>query len=465
MKYIEDTDLTLYNGDVREVLASLPEESVHCVVTSPPYWGLRDYGTGSWVGGDPYCDHTPRPAGGSAEKSTLAGTHNRGISEPGQTSCRCGARRVDNQLGLEATPELYLDSMVAVFREVRRVLRRDGTCWLNMGDSYAGGKSGRDDGVRIHQHDFKTGRRPRGDYKEYDAGPTIHHKPPPGLKPKDLCMIPARLALALQADGWWLRSQIVWSKPNPMPESVTDRPTTSHEFVFLLTRSPRYFYDAEAVREPHRDLAGGVERFGRVGSDGGYAGTEQPDSLTRTTFALKAGAREYNPAGRNVRSVWEIATQPYPEAHFATYPEELVRRCILAGSSERGCCPECGAPWTRKIETKRRYIVSEGGSHADGTYRVKYSDDPHETNFKPRGGDALSYNQARWHNEAKTVGWLKSCTHDLEPTSCTVLDPFFGSGTTGLVARKHGRRTIGIELNVSYCELAARRLQQLSLLA
>ena len=388
MKYLEDRDLTLYQGDVREVLRSLPAESVHCVVTSPPYWGLRDY---------------------SAE----------------------------GQLGLESTPEQYLANMVEVFREVRRVLRKDGTCWLNMGDSYASG--------------FSCERRNIIGEGSPDASVKRGNRLSGGLKEKDLCMIPARLALALQADGWYLRSQIVWSKPNPMPESVTDRPTTSHEFVYLLAKSPRYFFDQEAVREPHSR-----EWWNEAMTHPG-----NPDRMDGGSVTVRNGS-----AGRNLRSVWEIPTQPYPEAHFATYPEELVRRCILAGTSERGCCPECGAPWAREL-------IAEA---PDGRRAVIRGGKAYDEEGKPLMGDNMidhgvrgSFNSAGEVLRRETSGWRCPCecgrNNAFRPIPCTVLDPFFGSGTTGLVARKHGRRTIGIELSESYCEPAARRLQQLSLLA
>jgi DNA modification methylase len=393
--FLSDPDLTLYRGDVREVLAGLPAESVHCVVTSPPYWGLRDYGA-------------------------------------------------TGQLGLEATPDLYVERMVAVFREVRRVLRLDGSCWLNIGDSYHGGGGG----------NYGTGLSSKQGGQHLTN--VRNRLELPDIKPKDLCMIPARLALALQADGWWLRSQIVWSKPNPMPESVTDRPTTSHEFVYLLTKSPRYFFDQEAVREPHAPpFANRTEKNRFRLSD-----TGDPNPVTSRQSTQRAGVDytkntglDPNSAGRNVRSVWEIATQPYPEAHFATYPEELVRRCILAGSSERGCCPECGAPWTRKVKYER------GDMEAVDRPKHTQSD---------KSGLSLSGNGSKeWAERggtAQTLGWYAVCVCgdeqgvDSPPIPCTVLDPFFGSGTTGLVARKHGRRTIGIELNADYCELASRRV-------
>ena len=241
-----NTYITLHHADARQL--PIPDESVDCVVTSPPYWGLRDYGLSAWKGGDENCDHLGKP------HSTQAGFNERwtgkgsiidkqgSLLEPYRSKCgKCGARRVDSGIGLESTPEEYCANMVAVFREVWRVLKPTGTVWLNLGDSY---------------------------------------------NDKQLVGIPWRVAFALQADGWYLRSDIIWSKPNPMPESVSDRPTKAHEYIFLLTKNARYYYDAEAIQE--------------------------------TT-------------GANKRSVWEISTQPYPEAHFATYPEKLVEPCIMEG--------------------------------------------------------------------------------------------------------------------------------------
>jgi DNA modification methylase len=247
-------------GDVRDRLAEMPAESVQCVVTSPPYFGLRDYGTGMWDGGDEGCDHFAAPGGGTGAtglmrdgRSELARHENservvRDRRQQYRETCgKCGARRIDQQIGLEPTPEAYVATMVEVFREVRRVLAKDGTVWVNLGDSYQanpgsgqargnlGGLAGADS-VK-----YQATMRARGD---------MSHRPRVA-KPKDLLGIPWRLAFALQADGWYLRADIIWSKPNPMPESVTDRPTKAHEYVFLLSKQARYFYDADAVREPH----------------------------------------------------------------------------------------------------------------------------------------------------------------------------------------------------------------------
>lgn len=358
--YLSDPDFTLYNGDALEVLRELPDESVHMCVTSPPFYGLRDYGTGTWKGGDEGCDHAVRP-NIKVESSTLGGgkaTTGHQREGFGAECPRCGARRVDQQIGLEATPDEWIAKLVAVFREVRRVLRKDGTCWVEVGDSYgSGGHNGKG---------FVDG----GEQTAL-IGQTYPKSP---YKPKDLLGQPWALAFALRADGWYLRSEIIWAKPNPMPESCTDRPTTAHSRIFLLAKSPRYYFDQEAVRE---QLRPGSPVWGEAHSNQpGWSGN--PNVHGEKGHALPA-----NPAGRNIRSVWEIATEAFPDAHFATFPQALVRRCILAG------CPEGGI----------------------------------------------------------------------------VLDPFGGSGTTALVARKHGRRSILIELSEPYCEMAAKRLSQLSLLA
>jgi DNA modification methylase len=342
--------------------------------------------------------------------------------------------------------------LVGVFREVWRVLRDDGTLWLNLGDSYAAGKAGRDDQDTIRSIDAKSGRRSNAEtYPSNDAGGVRVRPVPPGLKPKDLVGVPWRVAFALQADGWYLRSDVIWSKPNPMPESVTDRPTKAHEYLLLLTKRPRYFYDADAIREPHTD----PER--------GNGAHESASPHTRSGFVEGAtwvpAERQYNPAGRNRRSVWEIATQPFPEAHFATYPEALVRPCILAGSSERGECVACGAPWARK--TTVDYSDAPGGSPR-----------ANHTNTKGAEEFGVRVNQRALKN-VETTGWRPSCLcsegveygEEPPPIPQTVLDPFIGSGTTSLVARKHGRRSIGIDLSEEYLGIAARRLSQLSLLS
>ncbi len=379
----------LFHGDARQVLRGLPGESVHCVVTSPPYWGLRDYGLGP------------------------------------------------DALGLEPTIDLYVHHIVEVFREVRRVLRKDGTLWLNMGDSY-----GAQQGVG-----FNGNKR----LPEADRNMKVNT----GLKPKDLCMMPARVALALQADGWWLRSDIVWSKPNPMPESVTDRPTRAHEYVFLLTKSARYYYDADAIREPQSEST--HARYGKNGKRPSGQKIAEPGSGIKANTSFKAATNEaILPNGRNKRSVWEIATEAYPEAHFATFPQKLVEPCILAGTSERGVCPDCGAPCQRVVE--RVEPRASDGRDQYGAYSVRTPRGELGTPQRQsgHGGGTAAMPSTR----GETTGWRPTCECDHEDTvPGIVLDPFAGSGTVAYVAQRLGRRAIGIDLNAEYLALAEKRMR------
>ncbi len=491
--WLSDPDVDIYVGDALEVLRGLPDGSVDCCVTSPPYWGLRDYGTGAWDGGDPdFRDPCPDCAWPNPDErtfrnpdhcdtclgartvphrahDTLAARGGRGGSgAPGKQTagafpaefaadvCRCGAQRVDRQLGLEATPDLYVAAMVAVFAEVRRVLADHGTLWLNIGDSYAASPPGNVAGVGATSG-LHGANDENGVYRDtLKAGhATKRNTVVGGLKPKDLCGIPWRLAFALQADGWWLRSDIIWAKPNPMPESVTDRPTKAHEYVFLLSKRPSYWFDQEAVREEREPDS--LRRSDLYGSNPSFA-KWNPDR--------NDGGFNGNPAGRNVRSVWEIATQPYPEAHFATFPEELPRRAILAGCPE-WVCATCGKARERIVERP-----DSGGVSSPGYSKFEGQ---RKDNDRRGPGTSMSNNsRKRLDSVPSTLGWS---TCDCPPLEIDdgrtvtkwrpgiVLDPFLGSGTTAHVARKHGRRCVGIELNETYAELAARRLQQLSLLA
>ena len=420
-------------ADVMDGLRQLEDESVHCVVTSPPYWGLRDYQTASWEGGDPTCDHT-QPLGDGAEKWNSSDTHERpfrtGTQYTGQKLprlvCKCGARRIDRQIGLEPTPDAFVARMVEVFREVRRVLRKDGTLWLNMGDSYASTTSG-------------TGAR-GGSFAAERAqwqGTATRQDIPPGLKPKDLIGMPWRVAFALQADGWWLRSDIIWAKPNPMPESVTDRPTKAHEYVFLLTKAERYYYDADAVRDEPTGRTDPIRHFGKGDHAKGHWTNYQLNGLV----------------GRNKRSVWTIATAPFSEAHFATFPPDLPEICIKAGTSQHGCCTECGAPWERETTDTEEYAAFKacererkgGGMRTNGLEQLGLT----------RGTSNKSVRASR-----TTLGWSPSCSCAAAVVPATVLDPFAGAGTTLLVADRLQRNAIGIELNPEYAAMAERRLSK-----
>ena len=319
-EYYRTENGVLYHGDCLSVLKSLPDQCVNCCVTSPPYWGLRDYG-------------------------------------------------VDGQLGLEDTPEKYVENMVNVFREVRRVLSDDGTLWLNLGDSYSGSCGNRNNACTDEK--WKRGGHIKNGLKKPQSKII-------DLKPKDLVGIPWRVAFALQADGWYLRQDIIWHKPNPMPEGVKDRCTKAHEYIFLLSKNQRYYYDQEEIKEGFSDK--------RNGNPGGIS-CEYVKKLSETGFRNDGNGPVGNGVwnadglicGRNRRSVWTVTTKPFSGAHFAVFPPDLIEPCILAG------CP------------------------ADGT----------------------------------------------------VLDPFMGSGTTALVAYKHNRKFLGIELSETYLnEITVPRIER-----
>ena len=306
-------------GDARKRLAEIPEGSVRCVVTSPPYFGLRDYGTADYEGGDPACEHTISTADADGKA-----VFTERVSRGDRTICiKCGATRVDSQIGLEETPDAYVSEMVALFREVWRVLADDGTLWLNLGDSYAMSS------MRGENSEFK-GNEVKQTAAINGAVRLGKREIPAGLKPKDLMGIPWRVAFALQADGWYLRSDIIWAKPNPMPESVRDRPTKSHEYVFLLSKSPKYYYDREAIREPIKETTSGKSGVRRSGNSKTrnkehWGIPHDPQNVVVVYDEIK---------GANRRSVWSINTKPFKGAHFAVMPEALVEPCILAGSAE-----------------------------------------------------------------------------------------------------------------------------------
>lgn len=371
-------------GDCREVLKTLPEKSVHSCVTSPPYYGLRDYG-------------------------------------------------VEGQIGLEQSPEEYVNELVTVFREVKRVLRDDGTLWLNLGDSYAGsGKGiGSDHGKAV----FTDENIRKTNWKNT------------GLKPKDLIGIPWRVAFALQAEGWYLRSDIIWEKLNPMPESVRDRPTKSHEYIFLFSKSSRYYYDNEAIKEPVAESTIGRGKVTFGGAKGRAYNPEMGDPNYRNGSEQWGREFDYTTScanGRNKRTVWAVPTKPYKRAHFATFPPKLIEPCILAGTSEKGVCSECGSPFKRVIE--------KTGYTEHGGYR-KRADAP-GAKVSPS-----SVFRTGLIATTKTVDWKPSCSCNTPSIPATVLDPFAGSGTVGEVCKNLGRNAILIELNPAYAPLIEERAQ------
>jgi DNA modification methylase len=397
---------------------------------------LRDYGTPPQVwGGDPDCRHRwgaegksgqrlRNGLGGTLDGATVADSFGETLHPSTGAFCqRCGAWR--GSLGLEPTYQLYIDHLVAVLREVRRVLRPDGTLWLVIGDCYAtgGGKAHKAGGGRQGERWPGVATQP-------------NRMPQPRLKPKDLVGIPWRVAFALQDDGWWLRRDNVWSKPNPMPESTKDRCTSSHEYLFHLSKSERYYFDHVAIKEPFADRRNG-----------------NPGCYTRTSARSKGGWNADGSAdGRHKRSVWTIATVPFPGAHFATYPPALVEPCIMAGTSERGVCSHCGAPWRRVV---RR--VSQA-KHADGKTHSAYPVGS-TANRLALLRQAARANGGEYAAESKTIGWRASCDcPGTDPVPAIVLDPFLGAGTTALVADRLGRDCIGLELSAGYAAMARRRV-------
>jgi DNA modification methylase len=473
--------VTILKGDCREVLRTLPSESVHCVVTSPPYWGLRDYGTAKWEGGDPGCKHIAFqklptvgssstlgfPADGGPRRITEGNNYHEAYTTQFKDNCgKCGARRIDSQLGLEPTYQEYVASMVEVFREVRRVLRRDGTLWLVLGDSYYNGDKGGYAKDRVKATDSLQ----KSNLANNFIG-AANRQPQDGFKPKDLCGIPWRLAFALQADGWWLRQDIIWSKPNPMPESVTDRCTKAHEYLFLLSKSERYYYDAEAIKEDAGDDVGpGVVGWAvgkdhtavghNIGSRADSHGARNPRKRDSTNSSHVPGAAEHTglhrigsdrePPKRNKRSVWEIATQPFPEAHFATFPPALIEPCIKAGTSEKGCCAKCGAAWVREVG--KNEIDRDRPLARQNIIEPQVTKAGQGTNV--RGSSTYGH----YLKGKPTLGWSSCCSCNAATIPCAVLDPFGGAGTTGLVADRLGRNAILIELNPEYAAMAERRL-------
>lgn len=315
----------IWKGDALSRLRDIPDGAIQCAITSPPYYGLRDYGTAEWEGEGLECDHLA-PAPGGTDASGLGDFDNnmsqesiekkmRAITQQYRVRCpKCGATRVDKQIGLEEHPDEYVDRLVEVFREVHRTLADDGVLWLNLGDSYAshGGRRGAGKGPNLGG----TAQAMRGQ-------PQGHRLRPAGYKRKDLLGVPWMVAFALRNDGWFLRSETIWQKPNAMPESVKDRPSVAHEQLFLLSKSRHYHYDHEAIREPDKGLDHPRKVLSTYEPSGGIAA---PNRGIRT-----AGGRNGN--GRNKRSVWTVSTVPFKGAHYATFPPKLIEPCVLAGAA------------------------------------------------------------------------------------------------------------------------------------
>jgi len=453
----------IHQGDSLSVLRTLPENSVQCVVTSPPYWGLRRYDIPDIVfDGDPTCEHewtdVTRIGGGKQTSEKVRWQHGPENRPHGHeaittnTCAACGAWR--GQLGQEPTPDLFIAHMVAIFREVRRVLRADGTCWLNIGDCYNQGANGAAGGVDVKQGARRFGVQPN------QRGIAV-------LKPKDLVGIPWMLAFALRADGWYLRAENIWAKGlsfcesyagSVMPESVTDRPTRSHEQVFLLTKSPSYFYDYEGVKENGVYPAGTIAAKGLGTREGNRRAPRKKDiegvRAPSTERRQGGGFQDRVDAGyacydgtRNLRTVWAIGVEPFSDAHFATFPPDLVYPCLKAGTSQKGACVTCGAPWERLVDYEP---MPEDIRQQFEAARARTGDD--------HGRDD-GFTTRRPNYQRKRIGerWEPTCDCETRETRpCVVLDPFAGSGTVGVACEHMRLEFIGIDLG--YHEMSSRRI-------
>lgn len=418
----------LYVGDCLDVLPTMRPGSEQCVVTSPPYLGLRDYGIAprDW----PAVEYCPMA----------------GLPPVRIEATRC-------VLGLEVDPLAYVGHLVEVFRAVRRVLRADGTCWVNLGPSYASGGKGGGGSFMAERRAWAEKASLRG-----------WKGPPKGFKPKDLIGIPWMFALAMQADGWWLRSENIWAKKNPMPESVHDRPTAAHEQVFLFAKSAKYFYDkvaiAERLEHPEastpEDMARAFSRRRATLADpqqgpldarryrSGNLAPKTGDDRDRPGDHRRSSIPWEDTTGtRNARSVWSIATQPFKGAHFATFPEGLAERCLLAGTSAHGCCAACGAPW-RRVLGDGPEMTSGGGSRKHVAVRRQQ-------------GATGALVTGNWRTQV-TIGWAPGCRCDVGVVPCRALDPFAGSGTVGAVARRLGRGADLVEASTTYVPLILERV-------
>jgi DNA modification methylase len=461
MQKLEQWKNKVICGDCRELLKELPDDCIDCCITSPPYieraeWGLRDYGTATWEGGNIECDHKGKPM------ATKAGFNERYFGRPPvetdkQSEClefykdvcgKCGAKRIDAQIGLEKTPEEYVKELTEVFMEVRRVLKPEGVMFLNLGDSYMGsgqdsGKQGREISQSICGASRLVG----------EASP--FHKPPTSLKhaslkPKDLVGIPWRVAFSLQAAGWYLRQDIIWHKPNPMPESVTDRCTKAHEYVFLMSKNGRYYYDNEAIKEKSKDPESFIGRRPRnVGTMDSidpkhyaYHGNIGPDGK------LTSGQKYEK---RNKRSVWTVNTHPEAHkfgAHFATFPNELITPMIKAGCPEF-VCQKCGKPRVAEYESKGYHFPEKDATDKQceaGVRIASYKSGP-------------DYAKFRQENPITLKGY-SDCGCQAGFKGGIILDPFMGAGTTAYTAKHLGRQFIGFELNPEYCKIINHRTAQ-----
>lgn len=476
-------DFAVFEGDARTFLDSLPANYAQVSMTSPPYFGLRDYGTGTWEGGDPKCDHKPGRASRVGATSLDGGKGTQGHQQEGYagTCPRCGAVRVgDQQIGLEDTPDEYVENLVTVFRSLRRVLRRDGIAVVVLGDTYASAWAVSRRNV-VGQGSLADGKRAARPNRLVD-----------GLKEKDLIGIPWRVALAMQKDGWYLRHALPWVKLNAMPNSQSDRPTATTETVFIFSKSAKYYWDQDAVRV--RSVDGASARTVR-----------DTDFFMNSLRTILAGGRGLL-TGADGHPLGVVTnTAKFPQAHYATFPEELVEPFLRAGSSSAGCCPKCGKPWAKVVQYLDDGPVPmfdlddepDAGPREEsqqGTKnRISHLGQPAQQpsadiTGRPRGSIV------RWQPGCRCYDWgqCACCGRDMEPFDrefgdaldcghnicaecllqgnsidhdcwmpprpCVVIDPFTGSGTVGAVALAMGLSFVGVELNPDYARMARLRI-------
>jgi DNA modification methylase len=426
--------LTVLEGNCYASLLSLPAKSVHCAITSPPYWAQRDY-------------KIPSVDWEEMEYYPMVGIPP--VLVPAM-SC---------PYGMEPTIHGYIAHSVAIFERLKRVLRDDGTFWLNLGDKSCGSGAG-NQGETL----YRMGRRhsQRSIMRETQTAT--------GLKNKDLMGLPWRVALALQAAGWYLRLDCIWNKPNPMPESCVDRPTKAHEYFFLLSKRPRYYYDIEATKEkasenthlrvPKNPAGWAPTGTGRkdTKNDGRYQHATAGRYRVKQNVSFSAAVSGNLVSKRNKRSVWTVVTQAFKGNHFATFPPNLIRPCIRAGTSIHGCCADCGAPYQRIVAKGKPDVAHQRacGGDANGHYNGKSVKD-----YDSAGAQDASETKARilaGMCERITTGWQKTCRcKTAERVPATVLDPFGGAFTTGMVALQEGRNALMLEINPEYIALGNER--------